>query len=81
MTPHEEKIVIQWRKDHPVADFCLQVLMCFVFFVVIPMFFAIFYKLFGFASTSIVAWLEGFGTTLAIMIIASFWMKSNHGKK
>lgn len=81
MTSHEEKIVNQWRKEHPIADACVQLILCLIFFGLIPMFFGVFYKLFGCADTPMIAWIEGLATTLSLMTIASFFMKGKHGKR
>lgn len=80
MTSHEEKLMMQWRKDHPYQDFFLQLFVCFIAFGVVPTIFGILFKWFGLADSAKLAWVEGFGLTLVLMLIASFLIKAKNGK-
>lgn len=72
MISHEEKLVNQWRNEHKMLDFLIMLSVCFVGFVLVPMIFGVFYKLFGVVHDSTSAWFVGFLTTVAVVCLISF---------
>ena len=75
MISHEEKLVNQWRRDHKILDLLITATVLFTLFGLIPMFFAVFYKLFGLTHTSFTAWLLGLSTTIACLLGLACYLK------